>query len=648
MQGVVASPGRELAGRYTLERELGRGGTATVYLATDARHRRRVAVKILRPDVAAALGRERFLREIDIAARLSHPHILPLHDSGESDGLVFYVMPYVEGETLRERIRREGPLPLDDALRITREVADALAYAHRSGVVHRDIKPGNILLHAGHAVVADFGIARAISAATGETTREEITSHGMIIGTPAYLSPEQATHGAVDARTDIYALGCVLHEMLSGEAPFIARSPQAVVAAHLHQRPTPLRVLRSTVPAEVEAAVLVALEKRPADRFPDAPAFVAALGGESRPAVTRRTARRRRLLLGGGALAVAAGAAIWGWTRDATVLDPNRVLVLPMAGPGPDSAGQRDAATLALIASLNSTSSIVGLDGAKIAAAGPLAPARARRLARTQRAAFLVDASLLRADSLRLLLNVEDLRDGSLVHYVVGFAPGIDAWAIGVRAALELLPTVLHTTRPAELPSLTGRSPAAMAEYFLGEGAYRRAAFTEALAHFRRAVEVDSTFALAALRGAQAANWLHQQAETQALIGVALAYEGVLPPRFRELTRGLDDFVHGRADSAVARFRRAAALDPTAAEPWMWLGETYHHLLPRASPLDTLAEASYRKVHDLDSTFAPVLYHLIELAARRGDRVETRRLLDAYRAGNPDPDLVGGLELVAR
>ena len=256
MQGAVAGPGRELAGRYTLERELGRGGTATVFLATDARHRRRVAVKILRPDVAAALGRERFLREIEIAARLSHPHILPLHDSGESDGLVFYVMPYVEGESLRDRIRREGPLPLDDALRITGEVAGALAHAHRSGVVHRDVKPANILLHAGHAVVADFGIARALREATGE----EITTSGMVVGTPAYLSPEQATHGQVDVRTDIYALGCVLHEMLAGEAPFTGRSPQAVVASHLHRRPPPLGALRASVPPVVEAAVLRALK----------------------------------------------------------------------------------------------------------------------------------------------------------------------------------------------------------------------------------------------------------------------------------------------------------------------------------------------------------------------------------------------------
>ncbi|HWB43579.1 MAG TPA: serine/threonine-protein kinase, partial [Gemmatimonadales bacterium] len=203
MQGVLAGPGKILAERYTLEREIGRGGTATVYLAFDLRHRRKVAIKILRPDVAAYLGRERFLREIEIAARLTHPHILPLHDSGESEGLIYYVTPYVEGESLRERLAREGKLPVETAVRIAAEVADALAYAHRAGVIHRDIKPGNILLESDHAVVADFGFARAIS----EAADQSLTSSGLAVGTPAYMSPEQATSGPVDVRTDVYALG---------------------------------------------------------------------------------------------------------------------------------------------------------------------------------------------------------------------------------------------------------------------------------------------------------------------------------------------------------------------------------------------------------------------------------------------------------
>jgi serine/threonine-protein kinase len=208
-----------LSDRYVIERELGAGGMATVYLARDPKHSREVAIKVLRPELAAGLGVERFVREIEIAAQLTHPHILPLHDSGEADGFLYYVMPYVEGESLRHRINREGQLPIDDALQITREVAAALSYAHSQDVVHRDIKPENVLLSAGEAVVADFGIARAVSAAGGE----HLTETGISIGTPAYMSPEQASgEDRIDGRTDIYALGCMLYEMLSGDAPYMA------------------------------------------------------------------------------------------------------------------------------------------------------------------------------------------------------------------------------------------------------------------------------------------------------------------------------------------------------------------------------------------------------------------------------------------
>src|SRR2546430_4284188 len=233
-----------LAGRYTIERELGRGGMATVYLAQDRKHHRQVAIKVLKPELAAALGPERFLREIDTAARLTHPHILPLHDSGEAEGFLFYVMPYVEGESLRDRLSREKQLPLGDALQIAREVADALSYAHSRDVVHRDIKPENILLEAGHAVVSDFGIARAIRAAGGD----ELTTTGIAVGTPAYMSPEQAsTDARIDGRADIYALGCVLYEMLAGRPPFRGSSAQAVRARHAHGSVPPLHPARQAV-----------------------------------------------------------------------------------------------------------------------------------------------------------------------------------------------------------------------------------------------------------------------------------------------------------------------------------------------------------------------------------------------------------------
>ena len=263
-----------LADRYTIERELGSGGMATVYLAEDLKHHRQVAVKVLRPDLAAALGAERFLREIEIAAKLTHPHILPLHDSGETAGFLFYVMPYVEGESLRDRLNREKQLPIDDALKIASEVADALGSAHRHNVVHRDIKPENILLEEGHAVVADFGVARAVTAA-GEA---RLTETGIAIGTPAYLSPEQASgERELDGRSDIYSLGCVLYEMLAGEPPYTGPTPQAVIAKRLSEPVPHVSTLRETVPTTVEQVITRALAKARADRFSTAQQFANAL-----------------------------------------------------------------------------------------------------------------------------------------------------------------------------------------------------------------------------------------------------------------------------------------------------------------------------------------------------------------------------------
>ena len=274
-----------LADRYRIERELGSGGMATVYLAHDVRHDRKVALKVLKPDLAAVIGAGRFLAEIRTTANLQHPHILPLHDSGEAEGTVFYVMPFIDGESLRDRLTREKQLPIADATRIATAVADALQYAHVHGVIHRDIKPENILLQNGHALVADFGIALAASSAG---TR--MTETGMSLGTPHYMSPEQAMgERDLDARTDVYALGCVLYEMLSGQPPFTGPTAQAIVAKVITEAPVPLSRLRSTVSEDLEAAVLTALEKVPADRFASAAAFGAALDGS---APVKTSARR--------------------------------------------------------------------------------------------------------------------------------------------------------------------------------------------------------------------------------------------------------------------------------------------------------------------------------------------------------------------
>ncbi len=263
-----------LAGRYTLERELGAGGMAVVYLARDLKHDRPVALKVVRPELTALLGPERFLREIAITGRLQHPHILPLLDSGEADGLLYYVMPYVAGETLRQRLERERQLPVEEALRLVREVADALDYAHRQGVVHRDLKPENLLLEEGHAVVADFGIARAVEAAGGE----KLTATGTVLGTPFYMSPEQAMGGVVDGRSDQYSLGCVLYELLAGTPPFVAPSAEGLVHQHLSVVPRLVTEVRPSVPGAVAAALQRALAKTAADRYETAGRFGESLG----------------------------------------------------------------------------------------------------------------------------------------------------------------------------------------------------------------------------------------------------------------------------------------------------------------------------------------------------------------------------------
>ncbi len=269
-----------LVGRYAIERELGSGGMATVFLAADLKHRRQVAIKVLRPELAAALGPDRFLREVEIAAKLNHPHILALYDSGEADGLLFYVMPYIKGESLRAKLKRERQLSIEDAIGITRDVASALGHAHAQNVIHRDVKPENILLYEGEAMVADFGIALAVSAAADE----RFTQTGLAVGTPAYMSPEQsAGERVLDARSDVYSLACVLDEMLAGEPPYTGATAQALIAKRMVDPVPGVRRLRAAVPVGVEQALTKALAKAPADRFASALAFAKALTAPARP-----------------------------------------------------------------------------------------------------------------------------------------------------------------------------------------------------------------------------------------------------------------------------------------------------------------------------------------------------------------------------
>ena len=363
-----------LADRYCIERELGAGGMATVYLAEDLKHDRKVALKLLKPELAAVLGAERFVREIKTTASLQHPHILPLFDSGSADGFLFYVMPFIDGETLRAKLDRETQLGVDEAVRIAREVLDALHYAHEHGIVHRDVKPENILLHGGHAMVADFGIALAVSAASGG----RMTETGLSLGTPHYMSPEQATADReITARSDVYSLGSVLYEMLTGNPPHVGANAQQIIMKIITTPAEPLTVHRTSVPPNVAAAVATSLERLPADRFESARAFGEALGN---PAYTNATFsasgmnavsdtanawRFNRLAGAISALtAVAIGTTLWAALRPAPqVVSRNRIVLwdnqkIPVGTVGRSLAISPDGGTVAFVDGLGASTQL--------------------------------------------------------------------------------------------------------------------------------------------------------------------------------------------------------------------------------------------------------------------------------------------------
>ena len=418
-----------LGERYRVERELGQGGMALVFLAQDLKHRRRVAIKLLRPELSAVLGSDRFLREIEIAAALQHPHILPLYDSGEAGGLLYYVMPFAEGESLRQRLGREQQLPLDAALQITREVGSALQYAHEHGVVHRDIKPDNIMLSGGQAVVADFGIARALEAASPE----RLTQSGMAVGTPQYMSPEQAAAGTVDARSDQYSLACTLYEMLIGEPPFSGPSANAVIARHSLEPVPSLRVVRQAVPAAVETAIMRAMAKVPADRFASIQRFLEALASPEIPSLAttvptrpghRSPARPSRRLMIGLAGGVLVAAAAW-WLLEGRIAPGARaapagvaaVAVLPfqeVAGD-PDSSYLAEGMTEGLIADLSEIGSLKVISRSSGAAAQGAMRSLAE-LASDLGVDAVVKGSIRKAgDSVRVNVRLLQARDSTVL-----------------------------------------------------------------------------------------------------------------------------------------------------------------------------------------------------------------------------------------
>lgn len=621
---------------------------ATVFRAQDERHGRPVAVKVLHPELGEALGAERFLREVQITARLAHPHILPLLDSGEADGLLYYVMPFVEGESLRERLDREGELSIAEATRLAREVADALAYAHSYGVVHRDIKPENILLVGGHAVVSDFGIARAI----GDDTDARLTGTGLAIGTPVYMSPEQSQGaGSLDGRTDIYSLGCTLYEMLTGEPPFTGPNPMAVTARKLTEPVPPVRARRETVTASLEAALTQALARSPADRFRTAGEFAAALAAPG-PSGERATQTPRLVALAAVVL-VAAAAVLALAGRDAhrggeTAPAPSAVAVLPFENLSSDTAQAylADGLTDEIITSLSmveglrvasrTSSTILARQGLDLAAL-------ASRLSVN---AVLEGSVRASAGRVRVSARLVQAADGYPIWSQTFDRTTDDVLRIQEEIATAIVAALRGRLAPGQVADAAGASvpPEAYDLYLQGRAVRRResaelyarqvAYFREAIAlapHFARAWDAlaaalvgqgwheyrdpRDVFPEAAKAAAEALRLEPRNASAQATVAyVALYFEWDLAKAEREFRRALemdpgDAAVHQwygnhltiaqRFPEADEAFRTALRLDPAsptrrAVQVWA----QYHR-----GDLDE-ALRTYRRITEVDSTSA--------------------------------------------
>jgi Tfp pilus assembly protein PilF len=637
-----------LSDRYRIEEKVGEGGMSLVYLATDLKHDRKVAFKVLRPEIAAAVAGERFLAEIRLTARLQHPNILPLFDSGSVDGLLFYVMPFVEGETLQARLEREGALDPDEALRIAEDVAGALDHAHELGIVHRDVKPGNILLTRGKAMVGDFGIALG----PHTTTTERLTEIGATPGTSQFMSPEQASGLGVDARSDVYSLGCVVFEMLAGRPPFDGPNDHVVRLKHATEQPPRLASLSPAIPGGVDAAVAAALSKEPAARPDSATEFVRSMRAQS---AGGPNARRSRWVFTMAALALAA--VFWAGIRalgpDAG-LDSDRVLIYPLvvseAIEGRATLGE-DLATLVGNA-LDGVGPLRWIDGWTLLGAEEREDVRglslddARAIAVGRGSGFFVTGRIIPiADSVEVLLDLNDAATGEVAARGRAAGPADQAWRAALGAVIGLLPTLVPGVRPDAVEGWRDRHPLAIANFLLGEAAFRRVRHGEALAHYRDAVEQDPAFGIAAIRGAQAATWNHRASEAASLL--ALALEQPLPDRYARFGRGFDFYLRGQADSAAAQFRGALQLDPAMTVAWMQLGEVYTHLLPLGGNPDSLADAAFREARQLDPSAANILLHPIEFRLRDGRLGEARAMLDRFLEGSPDPVLAGKLEIMA-
>ncbi len=646
-----------LAPAYDVERPLGEGGMALVFLAHDRKHQRAVAVKLLRPELAAAMGPDRFLREIEIAARLQHPHILPLYDSGEADGLLYYIMPYVEGESLRERLDREKQLSLGHAVEIARQVASALAYAHSRDLVHRDIKPENILLTGGEVVLADFGIARAITAAGGD----RLTQTGLAVGTPSYMSPEQSAGGEVDGRSDVYALGCVLFEMLAGRPPFTGPTVGSVVQQHLTADAPAVTQLRGAVSATVAAAVARALAKTPADRFATAQQFAEALtGAPPVPSANSRATGRRRVLAGVALAAVLAVAVFWLVRRPGTsaTVDRNLVVVVPfrVTTTDPSLSYLREGMVDLLAAKLTGEGGPRASDprtaiGAWRRAGGSeandLAEPAALALAQRLGGGLLLLGGIV-GTAEQLQLNASLLAvPGGRVRARAELRGAADSIPVLVdRLAAELLAAGAGESE--RLAQLTSTSLPALRTYLDGQAAYRRGHYAEAGDRFAQAVALDSSFALAGIGLVAARYWTRGGFDATG-VAVAWAHRERLSARDRALVVALAGSRYpeqGGAAEQLTAFDRAVGLAPDRAEPWYWLAETYYHLGPLVGLADARERAreAFARAAGLDSMFSAPVLHLLDMAAEAGDSSGARRYLRWFLEVDSASDLRGFAE----
>jgi serine/threonine-protein kinase len=595
-----------LAGRYRLEREFGAGGMATVWLAYDLKHDRQVAVKVLHPHLAAVVGAERFLKEIKTTAHLQHPHILPLFDSGEADGLLFYVMPFVDGESLRHRITREKRLPIGDAVRITSEVASALDYAHRQGVIHRDIKPENILLQDGRALVADFGIALAPSAGGSR-----LTETGMSMGTPPYMSPEQALgERQLDARSDIYAVGAMLYEMLTGAPPFTGPSAQAIVAKVITEKPVPPSRLRREIPVPVEDAVLTALQKDPANRFASAGALQAALE-ERGPTDFRRMRLRQLEAVAAVLLAIAAIGGYLAIHRTGGAGGaPRRVAMFPFSNKSGDSAnssfsdGLRDEIT----AAMRQVPGLTVIDASAKRFAEPDVDVHAA--GRELGVDAILTGTLRRADTtVRLSVELQDVPTLAVLFDHAYDSKQSDLYKLEDSLARSIASDLRLTLTPAQLAvSRAGRTtnPAAHDLYLRGLFFFGKRTcpdIRKGIDYFVQATEADSLYA-------------------SAYSGLSDAYSvlsifGCIRP-----TDGLP-----QAEKAA---RRAIQLDSTLAQAHTSLGIVHTHDwdLPAA-------QAQLTRAVTIDSQYSPAHLFLGWYFVNRGDTAQA--IVQFQRARELDP-----------